>query len=72
MPGFIKRAPVASFKVNASYEYSYVFSYTFAVPADAKTLTLPDNDKIHISKVVASEEGPSVVPAQPLYDTLQR
>ncbi|HEX9407709.1 MAG TPA: glycoside hydrolase family 38 C-terminal domain-containing protein, partial [Thermoanaerobaculia bacterium] len=71
-PGFIKRAPVASFKANASYEYSYVFSYIFDVPADAKTLTLPDNDKIHISKVVASEEGPSVVPAQPLYDTLQR
>src|SRR6266542_1508217 len=59
-PGFIRRAPVASFKANASYEYSYVFSYIFDVPADAKTLTLPDNYKIHISKFVASEQEPSV------------
>jgi len=71
-PGFIKRAPVASFVANVAYEYSYVFEYAFDVPAGANTLTLPDNEKIHIKSITASDEGPAVVPAQPLYDTLER
>ena len=71
-PGFIKRAAVASFVANAAYQYSYVFEYAFEVPAGAKTLTRPDNDKIHIKSITASDEGPAVVPAQPLYDTLER
>ena len=71
-PGFIKRAPVASFVANAAYEYSYVFEYAFEVPAGAKTLTLPDNDKIHIQSITASDEGAALVPTQPLYDTLER
>ena len=71
-PGFIKRATVESFAASPSYEYSYVFEYTFDVPAGARTFELPDNDKIHITMVMASNAGPSIVPAQPLYDTLER
>ncbi len=71
-PGFIKRAPVASYSVNASYAYSYVFAYSFEVRPGAKTLTLPNDPKIHIVSVTASDEGPPIRPAQPLYDTLQR
>ena len=61
-----------SFVANAAYQYSYVFEYPFEVPAGAKTMTMPDNDKIHIKSITASDEGPAVVPAQPLYDTLER
>jgi len=73
-PGFIKRAPVASFSLRKDqpYAYSYFFDYTFDVPAGAKTFTLSDNDKVHVQSVTISNEGPAVVPAQPLYDRLER
>jgi alpha-mannosidase len=67
-PGFIKPAPVAWFAshrhdasgANESYDYSYLFAYTFDIPRGATTLTLPDNDKIRIFAITAS------------YDTLRR
>ena len=79
-PGFTKRADVAWFcshhhdadGVNVDYSYSYVFAYPLDVPAGAKTLTLPNNDKIRILAVSVAEEAPAVVAAQPLYDTLER
>jgi alpha-mannosidase len=42
------------------------------MPKDARTLTLPDNDKIRILAVSVAEENPELKPAQPLYDTLTR
>ncbi len=79
-PGFIKRAPVAWFAshrhntegANEPYVYSYLFAYAIDIPAGARTLTLPDNDKIRILAVTASDEASEVRPAQPLYDTLER
>ena len=79
-PGFIKRAPVAWFAshhhtaegANKIYAYSYLFAYALDVPANAKTLTLPNNDKIRILAVTVTDEGSQVRPAQPLYDTLER
>lgn len=79
-PGFIKRAPVAWFAshrhtaegANEPYAYSYLFAYTMAVPANVKTLTLPDNDKIRVLAVTVASDAPEVRPAQPLYDTLER
>ena len=79
-PGFIKRADVAWFAshhhtadgANDPYAYSYLFAYRIEVPANAKTLTLPDNDKIRILAVTAARESGEVRPAQPLYDTLKR
>ena len=79
-PGFIKRAPVAWFSshhhtadgVSKPYAYSYLFAYVSDMPTNAKTLTLPDNDKLRILAVTLSNEGGQVRPAQPLYDTLKR
>jgi alpha-mannosidase len=79
-PGFIKRAPVAWFVShrhtpdgkNEAYAYSYLFAYTLDVPANAQTLTLPNNDNVRIMAITASNERSSVKPAQPLYDTLKQ
>ncbi len=79
-PGFTKRADVAWFcshhhdaeGANVDYSYSYVFAYPLDVPAGAKTLTLPNNDKIRILAISVAEEAPAVVAVQPLYDTLER
>jgi alpha-mannosidase len=78
-PGFIKRAPLAWFAShhhNADgsdepYAYSYLFAYPIEIPANAKTLTLPDNDKIRILAITAANESGDLHPAQPLYDTLE-
>ena len=79
-PGFIKRAPVAWFAshrhgadgANEPYAYSYLFAYTIDLPAGAKTLTLPNNERIRILAVTVANEASEVRPAQPLYDTLER
>ena len=79
-PGFIKRAPVAWFAShrhtpdgkNEAYAYSYLFAYTIDVPANAKTLTLPNNDYVRILAITGTNERFSIKPAQPLYDTLER
>ncbi|HEY3054633.1 MAG TPA: glycoside hydrolase family 38 C-terminal domain-containing protein [Thermoanaerobaculia bacterium] len=70
-PGFIKRAPVAWFAADRQYAYSYLFAYSFDLPPNAKTMTLPDNEKIHIMAVTVSSERGKAWPAQPLYDTLE-
>jgi alpha-mannosidase len=79
-PGFIKRAPVAWFAshrhsaegANEPYVYSYLYAHSVAIPAGARTVTLPDNDKIRILAITVSDESNEVRPAQPLYDTLER
>jgi alpha-mannosidase len=79
-PGFIKRADVAWFAshrhdsagLNEAYAYSYLFSYAIDVPGGAKTLTLPDNERIRILAVTVANEPAPVKPAHPLYDTLER
>lgn len=79
-PGFIKRTPVAWFAshrhssdgANEPYAYSYLFAYAIDIPAGAKTLVLPINDRIRILAVTAANEFGDVRPAQPLYDTLER
>ena len=57
---------------NVPYGYSYLFAYAIDLPAGAKTLTLPDNDKIRVLAVSVAETTPALKPAQPLYDTLER
>jgi alpha-mannosidase len=80
VPGFIKRADLAWFcdhrhtadGTNEAYAYSYLFAYGIDVPAGAKTLTLPDNEKIRVLAVSVAQEAPAARPVQPLYDTLER
>jgi alpha-mannosidase len=78
-PGFIKRADIAWFSSQRRapdgsaepYAYSYLFAYAIDVPAGARTLTLPNNDRIRILAVTVADEPWVVTPAQPLYDTLE-
>lgn len=79
-PGYIKRADLFWYAshhhradgLNQPYSYSYLFVYPVAIPAGAKTLTLPDRPDIRILAISASREEPEVKPLQPLYDTLGR
>ena len=76
--GYIKRADLAWFcshhhdsaGKNISYSYSYLFGYELDMPDGAKTIKLPNNDKIRILAVSLADENPAVTPAQPLYDVL--
>ena len=77
-PGYIKRADLAWFSdhhhdsrgENVPYSYSYLFAYTISLPPGARSLKLPNNDRIRLFAISAVEENPLVVPAQPLYDVL--
>ena len=79
-PGFIKRSPIAWFAShhhnaegkNEAYAYSYLFAYVIDVPPNARTLTLPVNDRVRIMAITSSNERSEVKPAQALYDTLER
>ena len=79
-PGFIKRADIAWFSSQRRaadgsaepYAYSYLFAYTIDLPLNAKTITLPNNDKIRIMAITVANESGRVHPSQPLYDTLER
>ena len=77
--GYVKPAQLAWYAshhhtadgLNAPYQYSYLFAYAMDVPANVKTLTLPNNDNIRIFAVSVANENPTVTPAQPLYDALR-
>jgi alpha-mannosidase len=77
-PGFIKRADVAWYcshhhsaaGENVPYRYSYLFAYPIDLPAGAKSIRLPNNDKIRILAMSVADETPEAKPAQPLYDVL--
>jgi len=79
-PGFIKDAPIAWFAshrhtqagTNEAYAYSYLFAYTIDVPANARTLTLPNNENVRILAIIGTDEREWVRPADRLYDTLER
>ncbi len=78
MPAFMKRADLAWYAShhhdatgkNIAYGYSYLFAYSLDMPAGAKTLRLPKNDKIRILAVSVANENTESTPAQPLYDIL--
>ena len=77
-PGYIKRANLAWYCThhhnaageNVTYSYSYLFAYPIDLPAGAKAITLPDNDKIRILAISVADENAAVKPSQPLYDVL--
>ncbi len=77
-PGYIKRADVAWYcshhhnaaGANVAYRYSYLFAYGIDLPAGARSIKLPDNNKIRILAISVAEESPEVKPTQPLYDLL--
>jgi alpha-mannosidase len=77
-PGYIKRADLAWYCShhhnaaggNVPYGYSYLFAYPIDLQPGAKTMQLPDNDKIRILAISVAEENPAVEAVQPLYDVL--
>ncbi len=77
-PGYIKRADLAWYcnhhhnaaGQNVAYAYSYLFAYAIDLPAGARNIKLPDNDKIRILAVSVANENPEIKPVQPLYDVL--
>jgi alpha-mannosidase len=77
-PAFIKRADLAWYcshhhnaaGQNVPYRYSYLFAYQIDIPAGARSITLPKNEKIRILAISVAEEAQTVQPAQPLYDVL--
>jgi alpha-mannosidase len=79
-PGYIKQASLGWYAshhhtaegLNEPYQYSYLFVYSLDIPEGARTLTLPNNDKIRILAVSVVDDSPSLVPAAPLFDTLGR
>jgi alpha-mannosidase len=79
-PGFIKRADIAWFASHRNaadgsaeaYAYSYLFAYVIDLPAGARTLTLPDNERIRMLAITVADEPATISPAHPLYDTLER
>ena len=64
--GYIKRAVLAWYcshhhnaaGENVAYSYSYLFAYPIALPPGARTIQLPDNDKIRILAISVAEENP--------------
>ncbi|WP_255462272.1 glycoside hydrolase family 38 C-terminal domain-containing protein [Granulicella sp. WH15] len=77
-PGYIKQAALGWYAshhhtaegLNEPYQYSYLFVYSLDLPVGARTLTLPNNDKIRILSVSVVGDSPSLIPASPLFDTL--
>jgi alpha-mannosidase len=54
---------------NEAYQYCYLYKYEIEIPVGAKTLTLPDNNRIKLlALTVATEPTKPVQVLQPLYD----
>jgi alpha-mannosidase len=76
--GYVKPASLAWYAshqhtadgLNQPYQYSYLFAYPIELSGSARTLRLPNNEKIRILAISAVDENPKLTPAQPLYDTL--
>ncbi len=74
--GFIKLAPLGWYAshrhapdgANDPYAYSYLFVYELPVPGGAKTVTLPNNERIRILAMSVASVAPDAWPATPLLD----
>lgn len=81
VPGYIKRDPVVWYAdhrrlpngENTLYEFCYLYRYTLPVPDGVQVLRLPNNPAVHlVAATVMQNPNAETVPAQPLYDTLDR
>jgi alpha-mannosidase len=79
-PGYVKRADIAWYAshhhtaagLNEPYQYSYLFAYAIDLPPHTSRLSLPTNNKLRVLAISLTNEEPTVIPAQPLYDRLER
>lgn len=66
---FASHCHLAYASKNLPYQYSYLYKYEINLPAGAKQVTLPNNDKIKVIAItVAKGLAGEVKPLQPLYD----
>ena len=73
-PGFVKRDEIAWIGThrhapngNQIYVASYLFMYAIDLPAGARTLVLPANDRLRIMAITAVREPAPARPATQLY-----
>jgi alpha-mannosidase len=74
-PGYVKSADLAWYAshqhtadgLNQPYRYSYLFAYPIEVSGSAKTLRLPNNDKIRILAISTVDGNPELKAAQSLF-----
>lgn len=58
--------------MNEPYQYCYLYKYEIDLPAGAKTVTLPNNERIRIlAMTVAKNDGERAKSLQPLYDNFK-
>jgi alpha-mannosidase len=77
-PGYVKSSSIAWYAshqhtakgLNQPYRYSYLFAYALDASGNPETLTLPNNDKIHILAISTADENPMVAATRSLYTTL--
>jgi alpha-mannosidase len=75
-PGYIKRDTIAWFgkhrhtqTANDAYKFTYMFKYALDIPSGAKTIVLPNNEKIKIfAMTAANNQNDTIKPACMLYD----
>lgn len=78
VPGYIKGDEVAWYASHrktkggdAYYQYVYIYKYAVALPAGAKSVTLPKDPSIKVFAASVAKAGASrVAEAAPLFDTL--
>ena len=70
VPGYIKRADLAWYcshhhnaaGENVAYAYSYLFAYSIDLPDGARSIRLPENDKIRILAMSVADEETVIAP----------
>jgi len=53
---------------NEAYQYSYMYKYELDVPVGAKTISLPDNDRIKVMAITVANQEADARCLQPLID----
>jgi len=80
-PAYVRKDNIACFTThrhlrtgdNEAYAYAYIYKYKIDLPAGAKDITLPSNDRVKIlAMTAAANENDATTVARPLTDTLAR
>jgi alpha-mannosidase len=80
-PAYVRKDAIAWFTThrhlrsgaNDPYMYAYIYKYRVDLPAGAKEITFPSNERIKVfALTAAANQNDDAAPAQPLSDTLAR
>jgi alpha-mannosidase len=74
-PGYVKRDRMEWYSTHTlkngevqPYHYGYMYTITLDIPKDAKSLILPDDNRIYIMAITASQQAIKVMATQHLLD----